>query len=278
MTLYVNLRAGPYGAVCEPYVLEGDALANDPPQVTSTPWSDLPGRVKGKDVLLAAHGFNVSYEDGVQSLGRLETALDMRSTEVFFGVLWPGDWMIPAINYPFEDKIAMHGGALLAGFCNRWLAKARSVSFLSHSLGARVILQAIEGLSRPARRVCITAGAVNADCLTAEFAASARDAGTIFTLSSREDMVLALAFPLADPIADVMDQDHRPFQRALGREGPLDPYGDNITPFEIPNAPPYGHGNYFPPGGPGDPSPDGEWKQAVAFMARAFRGQPQTWP
>ncbi len=278
MTLYVNLRAGPYGAVCQPYVLEGDALEADPPQVASVLWTDLPARVKGKDVLLAAHGFNVPYEDGLQSLGRLETALNMRGTELFLGVLWPGDWAIPAINYPFEDKIAMHGGALLAGFCNRWLAGARSISFLSHSLGVRVILQAIEGLSRPARRVCITAGAVNADCLTAEFAASAADAGSIVTLSSREDMVLALAFPLADPIADLMDLDHWPFQRALGREGPVDPYGPNITPFEIPNSPAYGHGDYFPPAGFNPPPPNGEWKKAVAFMARAFRGQDQTWP
>ncbi len=43
LTLFVNFRAGPYGAVCSPFVMEGDALA-DPPvnsplsATDSRPW------------------------------------------------------------------------------------------------------------------------------------------------------------------------------------------------------------------------------------------------
>ena len=278
MTYFVNLRAGDYGAVCDPYLLSGDPLAADPPLMTSVDWTALKSLAKGKRVVLASHGFNVSYVDGLRSLARLETAMAMRSGELFLGVLWPGDFAIPAINYPFEDKVAMHAGKRLGGFCNQWLAGATSLSFVSHSLGARVILQAVETLDRPARHVCVTAGAVNADCLSTEYAASARQSRAVSTLSSREDMVLALAFPLADPIADILDEDHRPFERALGREGPMSPYGDNITPYQIPDDPAYGHGDYLPPSDFKDDDPTGEWTRAAAFIARAVRGEAQTWP
>ena len=279
MTYFVSLRAGPYGAVCDPYVLQGDGTAV-PPAMTPVFWNALPILARGKDVLLAAHGFNVSYQDGLQSLGHLEAALAMQPDELFLGVLWPGDWVIPAINYPFEDSIASHGGALLGGFCNRWLATARSVSFLSHSLGARVVLDAIKATTLPVRRACITAGAVNADCLTSEFQAAAQKCGQIRTLSSLEDLVLKFAYPPGDLLADMLDPDHQPFEPALGRGGPIAPYESTVLPSEIPDAPPYDHGDYFPPSIPVLPpaSPADKWRAAVTFMACAFRGQTPTWP
>ena len=279
MTYFVNLRAGAYGAVCDPYVLKGDGTA-DPPVVTSVYWDALPILAKGKDVLLAAHGFNVSYESGLASLTRLEAALQIRPNELFLGVLWPGDWVVPAVNYPFEDNIASHAGTLLGGFCNRWLASATSLSFLSHSLGARVILEAIKASSRRVRRACITAGAVNAACLTEEYAAVVGNCDEIRTLSSRMDLVLELAYPPGDFLADILDPDHPPFEPALGRGGPISPYGPSIRAYEIADAPPYDHSNYFPPSGP-LPPPAGqppEWEAAVAFMASAFRGQTPAWP
>ena len=277
MTLFVNLRAGPYGAVCDPYVLEGDGTAV-PPTVNSVFWDALPLRVKGRNVLLAAHGFNVSYESGLGSLTRLETALAMQSNEVFLGILWPGDWVIPAINYPFEDGVASHAGALLGSFCNRWLAGANSISFLSHSLGARVVLEAIKGSSRRVRRACITAGAVNSACLTEEYAAAAANCDEIRTLSSKMDTVLEFAYPPGDFLADLLDPDHPPFEPALGRGGPANPYGAWVRPSEIPDAPPYNHSDYFPPGSPPAPGDPTEWMNAAQFMASAFRGQTPVWP
>jgi hypothetical protein len=276
VTYFVNLRAGPYGSVCDPYVLEGDGTA-DPPAMTSVTWNAVPLLAKGKDVLLAAHGFNVSYANGLACLAHLEAALAIQPGELFLGVLWPGDWVIPAVNYPFEDKIASHGGALLGGFCNRWLAGARSLSFLSHSLGARVVLEAIKASSRPVRRACITAGAVNADCLNAEYQAAAANCGEIRTLSSMQDLVLKFAYPPGDLLADLMDPDHIPFEPALGRGGPIAPYGADVRPSEIADAPPYDHGDYFPPAASPLPA-GGKWRQAAAFMAAAFRGQSPAWP
>jgi hypothetical protein len=282
VTHYLNLRAGPYGAVCSPYVLTGDALS-DPPAITSLQWDAVPFLVRGKDVLLAAHGFNVDYDSGLRSLHRLEAALaiDPRS-EAFFGVLWPGDWVIPAINYPAEDRIASHAGALLAAFCNQWLGSARSISMLSHSLGARVILEAIKGSSRRIRRACITAGAVNAAALQEEYSAAAANCDEIRTLSSRKDLVLEFAYPPGDLLADVLDPDHPPFEPALGRGGPVAPVGANIRSYEIEDAPPYDHGNYLPSGALLDPGPPPQgtpdWRNPALFMASAFRGRAAVWP
>ena len=279
MTRFVNFRGSSYGAVCSPYVLEGDPLT-DPPAMKSVLWNAVPILVRGKDVLLAAHGFNVAYASGVHSLGRLEAALQPRSGEAFFGVLWPGDWILPAINYPFEDRIASRAGQLLADFCNTWLASARSVSFLSHSLGARVILEAIRLSKRRIRRACITAGAVNANCLAEEYALAAANCDSIITLSSMQDKVLEFAYPAGDLLADVLYPDHPPFESALGRHGPTPPFASFIRAYEIADSPPYDHGDYLPPGDLKTPfpNPQANCTRSVEFMAAAFRGQAPSWP
>ena len=278
MTLYVNLRAGPYGGVCTPYVLEGDGLVA-PAALTALGWGAVPYRVRGKRVLLAAHGFNVSYQAGVCSLGQLEQQLAMEPDELFLGVLWPGDWAIPAINYPVEDGISSHAGRLLGGFCNQWLKSAQSISLLSHSLGARVVLEAIKASSRPIRQACITAGAVNAACLREEFAGAAANCDQILTLSSREDLVLEFAYPPGDLAADILDPDHPPFEPALGRGGPSYPWGSGVRPYEIADADGYDHGDYFPPGQVQPPQAQPpKWTRAARFMAAAFRGDSPPWP
>ena len=279
MSYFINLRGSGYGAVVDPYVLEGDVLAN-PPLMASTPYEAVPQLVKGRDVLLTTHGFNVNYIDGLRCLGRLEGLIAPTASEFMFGVLWPGDWVIPAINYPFTEKIATQTGQRLSAFCNRWLAGARSISFVSHSLGARVVLQTISGLNCRARNVCLTAGAIEADCLTAEYRVADANSNAVVTLSSMDDRVLEFAYPVGDLIADILDADHKPFERALGREGPTIPFGPSIAADEIPDAPPYDHGDYLPPSDLAQPVPDpgAKWTRTTTFMARSFRDQTQTWP
>jgi hypothetical protein len=282
MTHFVNLRAGPYGAVCSPYVLTGDALP-DPQQLVSVPWEGVPYLAKGRNVLLVAHGFNVNFADGTRALQRLEDALDIDpDREAYFGVLWPGDWAVPAINYPAEDRIASHAGRLLADFCNRWLVSANSIAFASHSLGARVILEAIQGSKRRIRMACITAGAVNSAALEEEYATAAANCDAIRTLSSMKDLVLQLAFPPGDALADLLDPDHPPFEPAMGRAGPTGNYPSYVDPSEISDDPAYDHGNYLPPSTEDAPPPvpagQPDWRNPARFIASAFRGRTPTWP
>lgn len=282
MSYYLNFRANAVGGpVIDPYLLQGDGTAN-PPLLRSVDWSALDAIVSGKNVLFGVHGFNVSYEQGACSLGRLEPHLGMGPSEVFFGVLWPGDFWIPVINYPFEGDVAIDCGRRLAIFCRRWLSKAQSISFLSHSLGARLVLEAVENLERKTRSICLTAAAVNRDCLSTEYATATANSSAVSILASHNDLPLRIAFPVADAMSDVFHYDHSPFQPALGYGGPPSPaLPPIIPPWQIPDAADYGHHDYLPPGDStqNDPESEGQkWLLPAGFMARAFHGQTQSWP
>jgi len=177
MTYFVNCRSQAVGgSVVDPYVLEGDGTA-DPPMLRAVGWSELQTLVAGRNILIATHGFNVSYQGGACSLGNLDAYLNslggLTATDLYLGLLWPGDFWIPVINYPFEGNHAIDSGKRVAAFCNNQLAPAQSISFASHSLGARVVLQAVMGMSRRARSVCLMAAAINRDCLVGEYADAA---------------------------------------------------------------------------------------------------------
>jgi hypothetical protein len=287
VTCFLNFRAQSMGgAVVDPYVLQGDPLSQPDPAkaaLATMAWADVAKLAQGKDVLFVAHGFNVSYVNGMLSAARLDQALALGPNALFLGVLWPGDFWLPVFNYPFEGDVAIDCGRRLARFCGRWLAGANSLSFASHSLGARVILEAVKNLQAPltAKTVCVTAGAVNSDCLAAEYAAAlANTAGTVTSLSSVGDHVLQLAFPLGDIVAVVLDDDHTPFTPALGYWGPKAPVPARVRKSKIPGGLSYDHGNYMPPGAipTPPPPPDDRWRNVAQFIRSAFLDQPQAWP
>lgn len=237
--------------------------------------------ISGKNLLFTTHGFNVSYQDGACSLGLLDSYLSLASPHLFIGMLWPGDSWLPVVDYPFEGDVALDCGKRLATFCNSQCGSAQSVSFLSHSLGARLVLEAITHLNRKSQSVCLTAAAINRDCLTTEYFGAASDSAVISILASHEDYVLKIAFPIGDPFADLLHDDHTPFQRALGSDGPPTPTLRQIRyPWQIPDRCNFGHGDYLPPNQAIalPPPVDAQWVQAVDFMKRAFFDQPQTWP
>lgn len=280
MTVYMNLRQSPVaGGTKSPSFLSGDGTLPQP-ALTDLSEQSFAIQAGGRDVLFATHGFNVNMAAGICALGRLEATLALPSTALFVGVLWPGDWWIPVINYPFEGETTIDCGTKLADFCNRRLGAAASLSFASHSLGARVILEAIRRLSTKARSACIMAGAVNDDCLAEEYSGSLDNCEMISVLASKHDMTLKCAFPIGDPIADLLHLDHKPFAAALGYAGPPAPIGATRPPWQTPDAPPYDHGDYLPPSAAGAPFPDpaGLWNAPAAFLRRAFARQAQTWP
>ena len=281
MTYFLNFRTqGVGGAVVDPYFLEGDGTA-DPPNLSLVPWALVPSIVAGKNLLFAAHGFNVSYTGGACSLGSLDNYLNLAAPNLFIGILWPGDFWLPIVDYPFEGGVALDCGGRLAKRCNVWCAGAQSLSFLSHSLGARLVLEAIARLDRKARSVCLTAAAINRDCLTTVYSVAAGNCELISVLASREDDVLKIAFSIGDPFADLLHDDHTPFRTALGFDGPPTPAAQPVRfPWQIPNRDDYGHHDYLPPAlaTPLPPPPGIRWPQAADFMKRAFFSQPQTWP
>lgn len=280
MTFYLNFRSAPVaGSVIDPYMLQSSPP--DPPAVTQVPWPVVDGFFGGKDLLFAVHGFNVDQRRAVSSFATLDRALALDESSVMIGVLWPGDWWIPAINYPFEGQDAMECGRRLAAFCSRHFADARSISFLSHSLGARLVLEAAANLPRRVRLLCLAAGAINRRCLETEYADAAGNIDQIHVLASHEDTVLRLAFPIGDPISNILHDDHGFFEKALGYDGPSVASMPLVRgPWQIPDVAPYryGHGDYLPPVDPLPAQEPKRWVRIAEYARRAFLGQPQVEP
>src|SRR5712671_2039684 len=243
MTFFIDLRATPSGGICA----DEAKIWEDGARLVAT--SEFTELVRGRDLVLATHGFNVSRGEGVNSLSNWAAACELPDTNLFIGVLWPGDSrFIPVLNYPFEGDDAKACGRLLAGLLNRDAAEAASVSLVSHSLGARVVLEAAANLQRKVRRLILMAGAIEDDCFLDEYAAAARNVEKIFTLSSKKDRVLQFAFPIGNPIGEIVMRGHPYFETAIGRRGPSQPIPleQQGGAWQVPNEWKYGHGDYLP--------------------------------
>jgi hypothetical protein len=271
MTLFLNFRTRSTGGAVNPNPQIYNGLGDGAPGWSLIPPAQLRTTFAGKSVLFAVHGFNVDQPHGAVSLGLLDKYLALAAPGLLVGVLWPGDSVIPIVDYPFEGSVAIDCGTRLANFCNEFCSSAQTISFVSHSLGARLVLEAVSKLNRKARSVCLTAAAINRDCLTAEYAVAAQNSEQISLLASREDLVLKVAFSVGDPFADLLHDDHTPFEIALGSEGPPTPTQVR-APWQINETSDYGHSDYMPPACPE------KWPRVADFMKRAFLDQPQVWP
>jgi hypothetical protein len=90
------------------------------------------------------------------------------------------------------------------------------------------------------------AGAIDDDCLNAEFKTAAARIGEISVLASKKDEVLSALFPLGNLFGGILAAGHPWWHAALGHAGPSSPWPGNFqAPFEIPDNWNYGHGNYL---------------------------------
>lgn len=276
MSLFLDFRTeGVAGGVLnDPHVLEGNGLV-DPPVLQYLDPALLAARIAGREIVFATHGFNVSRAKGVHTLARLERDLNLPVTFIFVGVLWPGDWWIPVVNYPAEAGDAVQCGRSLATFANTKLSAAGDLSFVSHSLGGRLVLEAVKRLSRPAREVCVLAAAVDDNCLTTpQYDAARRNARRISVLASRGDRVLQTAYPVGDFLSDIFYDDDSPERTALGYHGPR-PRAERVLHAQIPGRQ-YGHGDYFPPSDLN--APNDKPMKPEAFISETLLGLPHAWP
>jgi hypothetical protein len=247
---------------------------------------EVAAAVRGRDVLLITHGFNVNQMDGLQKLSDWAKVLNIGST-VPIGILWPGDarW-IHVVDYPIEGNEAMDSGNQLAAFLNTNFTGALSLSFASHSLGVRVVMQTIAGLARNVRRLLIMAGAIDNTCLSVEYNAAAAKVQSISVLASRSDDVLKWAFPSGNFVSGFFSRGAPYIHEAVGREGPAGPYPspNNIhADWQIPDDWNYGHGSYLPSNPlpiqyaplPYFPPPD--MPEPPAFAPPALAGDASLW-
>lgn len=274
MTHYmISLRSHRVGGgVAPPGFLSGDATAAGG-KMTPVSEQAMQSLLRGKDVIFATHGFNVNYEDGLLALGRLADNLALGARWQFVGILWPGDFWVPAINYPWEASDAVTCGNHIARLCNGMFSQAASFSFISHSLGGRVILQAATRIPK-VKMLCLTAAAVDSDVLSSkQYAAAYANSEKVYVLSSRKDKVLRYAYPAGDFFSDIFGDDDSPFRGALGRKGPRPfPSGGHAVHDPIPNEAAYDHGHYLPS------SSGDRWKKVAAYMKAAVLGEHPVWP
>jgi Alpha/beta hydrolase of unknown function (DUF900) len=246
-----------------PVASEVTVLDADRPGSTSDLTSELMATIHGRDVFFATHGFEVNQADGTERLGfwldNLQQSLSAASPgtvgPVPIGILWPGDATIPLfVDYIIEGHEAISSGNLLSRFLNKNFTGAVTLSFASHSLGARVVLQTIRGLAPQfsVRRVLMMAGAIDNTCLTDEYKdvfKKISQTAEVSILASVNDDVLAFAFPLGNPLQRIIDLTHPLFRAALGHIGPAAPL-PSAPPlqsgWQIPDTFDYGHHNYLP--------------------------------
>jgi hypothetical protein len=292
MTRFLDVRLDPVGGnlAASVAVNQGTNLAN----YQSLDLAQLRADIRGQNVLIGTHGYNVDREDGIACLSNWEGLLQLpQPASIFVGMLWPGDsiWA-HGLDYPEEPRIANEAGQLFAPFIDTNFVDAASISFASHSLGARLLLQTVSKMSLPVRRGVIMAGAIDDNCLDTEFSAAAGNIGTISVLASKKDEVLSTLFPLGNLIGGIIAEGHPWWHAGLGHCGPSKPRPGNFqSPFEIPSNWDYGHHDYLridPPPPPtitqqeaevppdGWPEPAGGtagWQEAwsAAFCSLRFR-------
>jgi pimeloyl-ACP methyl ester carboxylesterase len=279
MSLFLNFRMQPVGGglLTEPMILRTGA--DNRVAVLDLP--ALQAFVGGRSVLFAVHGFNNDQSEALCKLTRLEQALELPKTVAFLGVLWPGDSVAGFFSYPVEKPTASATGNRLAKFCNKRLA-AVDMSFLSHSLGARVALETVRGLKKPVRTVVLMAGAIERTCLEKEYADAFAKADAVHVLASRKDSVLRWAFPAGNFFGQLIDGTAWPLSSALGYAGPPKQIGKTRPPWIISDREDYDHSDYLPSGDASEPFPGADpaptWKKTAAYVGRALRGDPQIWP
>jgi hypothetical protein len=206
--------------------------------------------VQGRDVLLGTHGFHVNRSDGIDNLSHWTEWLQLGANGFFVGVLWPGDsrW-VPFIDYPVEGDEAIRSGRILAAYLGHNFAGVNTLSFTSHSLGVRTMLETIRNLdaSFKVKALTVMAPAIDDTALVKEYKDAAQKVGKITVLASSRDEVLKWAFPGGNFLSGIVSRGDPYWHGALGRYGPYPP-NQPANLWQTPNIPEtwvFGHHSYI---------------------------------
>ncbi|HEX4487177.1 MAG TPA: alpha/beta hydrolase [Terriglobales bacterium] len=264
LTYFIDLRADSAGgnpvADVNSVVIRTETQPNPNPVQPLDP--ELIQAVQGRDVLLGTHGFHVNRACGIDYLSHWHEWLQLGDNGFFVGVLWPGDssWL-PFLDYPVEGNEAIKSGHTLAEYLRARFAGVNSLSFVSHSLGARIMLQTINDLGQTFKMNALTimAGAIDDTCLVKEYQQAAKLMNRVSVLASSKDDVLEWAFPAGNLASGIVSRGDPYWHGALGRYGPY-PASQPMNLWQTPNLPEswnFGHHSYInTEGNIGGPPPE----------------------
>jgi pimeloyl-ACP methyl ester carboxylesterase len=190
--------------------------------------------------LVLVHGFNNNDGEAAEAYFGFRTRQKqlfspsdpLAFDHVFGDTFWPGDADYPSfldkldfLVYPVAVHTAIDAGAELANVLAR-LPNLQRVAFIGHSLGCRVILEALLAVRGRATfvvdHICLMAAAVPSEMLELGgrfydlLLGLTADRVPILVLHSKEDFVLHFAFPPGQAGAGHDEASNR----ALGRFGP----------------------------------------------------------
>jgi alpha/beta hydrolase family protein DUF900 len=271
------------------YVL---SLRNDPAVgagFLEIPSEDLEGEqaedrlTRENSVVFLLHGFNVDKKSGTKGLGNLAAFVDNGGAAVV-SVLWPGDHGIGFLSYPVEGKDADDTADAFCKYIERVLERKPDLSFVTHSLGARVAMGTIKRLAGRGfsiREVCLMAPAIDDFSLASpnEYREQVVNAGRVALLASKEDEVLKYAYPAGDLLQAFVFWDDLA-GLALGYHGARAYDEDHgvpgeVLPVQIPEPRNSNHSDYIPDFKP-KKKPKGchqkNQRSAARFAAQVIRG------
>ncbi len=280
----------------------GDVKLTDGVNIRETPgaYLQLQQDIAGRDIFFFTHGFENNRKQGTLKIEELDRHLLMRPAPLLIGILWPGDGLLHlGVDYIVELGEADSAGRKLGAYIDAKFGGASSISFGSHSLGARVILQAVRNItSRRVRQYFILAGAIENDALAGSFADAARKIDRISVLYSYKDTVLQKLYPAGNFLGRLLDWSTPDVKTALGRSGCMPPPVPSMITANLQISPlfDYKHADYLtedtvtgdfvipcPLPGPTDPVPtvpnppvtgkDDLWKPcwSAAMMSNLWR-------
>lgn len=246
-------------------------------------------KLRGEEaVTFLIHGFNWNREEGARLMGNLADHLKGIKNQALVIVLWPGDHWAGAINYPFEGQDADETAQNMAFYIWDHISKGVPLSFVTHSLGARVSMEAIKRLRQsadyPIKEVCLMAPAIDDFSLAHEevYIENAQRSKRTAVLSSKKDRVLQLAYPAGDLFQAFMYFGKEKVGLALGYHGPRRKKKGPQIPAQvfderIPKKNKVGHSDYVPEFKPGQHKPgDGDHKRQLAatkFAKKVLAGE-----
>lgn len=162
------------------------------PHVTKSGNGSQPYYLRGVGGTILVHGYHTSESSAGQSYDTIRAAMpDVEMT----GYLWPGGEI--AIDYPLAVCRATEAGWRLRDMLNGQLGIS-NLDVQTHSLGARVALEALRYTGISIRHLILSAPAVNRDVLDdgGEFDSVLKNCASVNVFCSRNDPVLARDYPL----------------------------------------------------------------------------------
>jgi esterase/lipase superfamily enzyme len=194
-------------------------LSNASDQGAEMSEADFKTAITGKKLLLLIHGYNNDEGAIRNSYNIIENMMTSHGLlgpgtpyDMIVGYAWPGGDL--ALSYAFAKKRAEKAAPRVQKMFLSIAANASALDVNTHSLGARVALQALKGVpGKPMRGLYLLAPAVDDESIEngEKFYSSTQACQKAYVFHSKFDPVLRDWFVLGD------------FDQALGANGPEDP-------------------------------------------------------